>query len=290
VNDIIQSLWIGRPLSLIEQLSITSFLQNGHQYHLYCYGEIRHVPAGTTLCEAAEILPASEIFCYRHGAGKGSVAAFANLFRYKLLFERGGWWTDTDMVCLRPFDVAEPVVFASERGATATTASNAVIRLPPGHDVARSCYRAARQEDRSKMTWGKTGPHLIDRIVRETGLQHFVKAPDVFCPLDYWRWKTLLEKNPNSSAPLFTGKSHAIHLWHEQWRRAGVKMNPATGEFQSMNFFQGLWRRMRRKPTLTFDDTTPLAGLLHKYLGPRFTAHGQVNGIGQPIPAKSRLI
>jgi hypothetical protein len=29
---------------------------------------------------------------------------------------------------------------------------------------------------------------------------------------------------------------HAIHLWHEQWRRAGVKVNPATGEFQSMNF------------------------------------------------------
>ena len=44
----------------------------------------------------------------------GSLAAFSNLFRYKLLLERGGWWVDTDVICLRPFRVRDELVIASE--------------------------------------------------------------------------------------------------------------------------------------------------------------------------------
>ena len=36
-GSIIQSLWIGGSLSNLEILSIKSFLQNGHTYHLYTY-------------------------------------------------------------------------------------------------------------------------------------------------------------------------------------------------------------------------------------------------------------
>ena len=128
--EIINSLWIGRPLSPMEQLSIASFLQNGYEYHLYCYDEIGNVPAGTVLRDAAEILPASGIFYYRRGAGGGSVSAFANLFHFKFLLERGGWWVDTDMVCLRRFDFPEPILFASERSRTGTLATDVVLSFP----------------------------------------------------------------------------------------------------------------------------------------------------------------
>ena len=39
--DIIQGLWIGETLSTMEYLSIKSFLDNGHEYHLYTYGEVK---------------------------------------------------------------------------------------------------------------------------------------------------------------------------------------------------------------------------------------------------------
>jgi hypothetical protein len=264
MNKIIQSLWIGRPLSVIEQLSITSFLQNGHEYHLYGYRDIKNVPAGATLKDASEILPPSEIFSYRHGASKGSLSAFSNLFRYKLLLQKGGWWSDTDIVCLRPLDFTEPIVFASERNDTGTRTATAVIRLPPGHAVARLCYEAARQEDRSKLPWGKTGPLLLDRIVHEVGLQQFIKAPEVFCPLDFWKWKMLLEK-PNPADPLITNQSYTLHLWHELWRRSGLKVNPATGEFQPLNSLHQIWRRLRRKPTLTVEDASSFTELRRRY-------------------------
>ena len=39
-NPPIQSLWIGGKLSLMEQLTINSFINNGHEFHLYVYDEI----------------------------------------------------------------------------------------------------------------------------------------------------------------------------------------------------------------------------------------------------------
>ena len=88
MNKIIQGLWIGPELSVMEQLSIASFLRNGHEYHLYVYDELSNVPRGTVIKDASEVLPPSQIFQYKQNQ---SYAGFANFFRYKLLLERGGW-------------------------------------------------------------------------------------------------------------------------------------------------------------------------------------------------------
>ena len=45
-NHVIQGLWIGSELSMLERLSIASFLDNGHDYHLYTYGDVRGIPDG----------------------------------------------------------------------------------------------------------------------------------------------------------------------------------------------------------------------------------------------------
>ncbi|MCI0557088.1 MAG: hypothetical protein MN733_01225, partial [Nitrososphaera sp.] len=100
MNKIIQGLWIGPELSVMEQLSIASFLLNGHEYHLYLYDELENIPFGTLIKDASEILPSSSIFQYKR---RPTYAGFANFFRYKLLLERGGWWADTDTICLKPF-------------------------------------------------------------------------------------------------------------------------------------------------------------------------------------------
>src|SRR5690348_5090275 len=104
ILDVIQGLWVGDRLSTMERLSIASFLALGHEYHLYVYRPVANVPAGTCVKDAREILPESMIFQYRK---RPSYAGFANFFRYKLLLDRGGWWVDTDAVCLRALDFAD---------------------------------------------------------------------------------------------------------------------------------------------------------------------------------------
>ena len=74
----------------MEQLCIQSYLALDYPVHLYCYNPLEGVPAGTTICDGREILPAEEIFSHRSGSEEGSPAAFADCFRYKLLLERGG--------------------------------------------------------------------------------------------------------------------------------------------------------------------------------------------------------
>ena len=103
-NFVVQGLWIGSNLELMEQLSIKSFLANGHHYHLYVYEPVKNVPKGVMVQDANAVIPSREIFAYANGPGRGSVSAFSNIFRYQLLYEKGGWWADLDVVCLRPFD------------------------------------------------------------------------------------------------------------------------------------------------------------------------------------------
>ena len=99
MSNIIQSLWIGGTLSKMEQLSAKSFIDHGHTYHLYTYGETNNIPEGVIVKDGNEILPENEIFRYKNG----SVSAFSNYFRFMLLYKKGGYWADTDLICVKPF-------------------------------------------------------------------------------------------------------------------------------------------------------------------------------------------
>ena len=164
----------------MEQLSIASFLQNGHEYHLYVYDELKNVPVNTVIKDATEILPASRIFQYKHQA---SYAGFANFFRYKLLLERGGWWVDTDVICLKPFDFREEYVFSSEVDKEYDVIASAVIKAPAGSRVMAYAWEVCEEKDPRQLMWGETGPQLITSAVRKYSLEHYKKPALFFCPL-----------------------------------------------------------------------------------------------------------
>jgi hypothetical protein len=216
MSECIQSLWIGRKLSVMERLSIASFLTNGHEYHLYVYEEIENAPEGTVLKAANEILPESMIFQYKKYP---SHAGFSNFFRYKLLLEKGGWWVDTDVVCLQPFVFQETYVFAAERVDGREVPTTAVIKAPPGSEIMAFNWHMCRSStDPADAVWGEHGPKLMLKAIAKFELEPFVKTADVFCPLAYDEWETLLLPGNLGG---FSQNSHAIHLWNEMWRRGG---------------------------------------------------------------------
>ena len=218
-DGVIQGLWIGAELSAMEQLSVSSFLSNGHEYHLYVYDAVRNVPAGTLVRDAGEILPASSIFQYRRQA---SYAGFANFFRYKLLLERGGWWVDTDVVCLKPFDFADEHVFATEmcRGEEVTTSG--IIKAPAGSPAMAYAWGVCQKKNPRELVWGETGPRLMGEAVGKFSLGRFQRPSEVFCPLDYSSWHRVLEPGFETG---FGETTRAVHLWNEMWREAGQDKN-----------------------------------------------------------------
>lgn len=215
-NVIIQSLWIGPRLSTMERLCIRSFLENGHEFHLFVYDEVSGIPAGTTLRNADEIVDRSRVFTY---AGNGSFAGFANMFRYKLLLERGGWWVDLDTVCLRPFDFHDEYVIASEFGDGGEIATTAVLKAEPGSRFMEYVWRECLAKDPSKLVWGETGPRLVATAVRALGLERFTKPAKTFCPIAFREWRSTIHPEAGRA---FDADIWAVHLWHEMWRRAGA--------------------------------------------------------------------
>jgi len=220
LNKTIQGLWIGPELSVMEQLSISSFLLNGHDYHLYVYDDLKNIPLGAVVMDANEILDNSRIFQYKRVP---SYAGFANSFRYRLLLERGGWWADTDTICLKPFDFPDEYVFSSEidyRGCEVI--NNGIIKAPAGSEIMAYVWGVCQTKDPARLVWGETGPRLLAPAVKKFALQRYTKSHHAFCPVDYEEWHKVLRHDFEVS---FDDRTYAIHLWNEMWRAAGQDKN-----------------------------------------------------------------
>jgi hypothetical protein len=204
----------------MEKLSIASFLASGHEYHLYVYEKIKNAPEGIVLKAADEILPASMIFKYKECP---SYAGFANFFRYKLLLEKGGWWVDTDHVCLKPFVFEESYVFASERLYGRDIPTSSVIKVPPGSEIMEFNWHVCQScADPSGLRWGEYGPRLMTAAIAKFKLEPFLKEKQAFCPLDHDQWDAVLRPRDVSS---FGENTYSVHLWNEMWRRAARDKN-----------------------------------------------------------------
>ena len=220
-NDIVQGLWIGDSLSLMENISIKSFLANGHIYHLYVYDKVRNVPEGCIIKDANEILPSSCIFQYEDGVHKGSYAGFANLFRLKLLIEREGIWSDLDVICLKQFDFKDPYLFSSEFNENKNSViNNTIIKVPVSSPMMADCYREAKNMNTKQLIWRQNGSDLIAKYINEYKMEQFIASPNMFCPINYWEWDKFIAIGFDYE---MLKNSYAIHLWQEMWRRSIIK-------------------------------------------------------------------
>jgi mannosyltransferase OCH1-like enzyme len=199
-------------------LSISSFLSNGHEYHLYTYNDLRNIPTGTVIQDANEILPASAIFQYND---RPSYAGFANFFRYKLLLERGGWWADVDVVCLRPFDFPELHVFATEILAGQKIVTSGIIKAPVASEAMAYAWSVCQLENPGELVWGETGPTLMSEVVKKHHLDKYQRPSYTFCPIPAPEWHKVLE--PYVAA--VPEGAYAIHLWNEMWRLGNQDKN-----------------------------------------------------------------
>jgi hypothetical protein len=186
-NKIVQGLWIGEGLDLNEILCIMSFIYNGHEFHLYTYEPVKNIPKECHVKDANEILPASDIFYYSETqsiSGQKRPTGFSNMFRYKLLYDKGGYWVDMDMICIKPLRFSEPYVFSSESTFGRNQTINAgIIKCPKGCDFAKYCYTISKGKDKTKIKWGEIGPKLVGEAVTKYNLTGYVKPWYYFCPI-----------------------------------------------------------------------------------------------------------
>ncbi len=130
----VQALWIGDTFSELSALCARSFLEMGHPYHLYTYAPVQNLPSGVLCKDATEILPKTSVYRTK----SRGYAPFSDWFRFALMDQRGGYYVDTDVFCLKPLDFTNEVVFGYEHFVNLNNAvvCLACLRLPKGHPIA----------------------------------------------------------------------------------------------------------------------------------------------------------
>jgi len=220
-NSEVMSMWMGRPLSYIEIMSINSYLQNGHKVIVYVYNDIGNMHKDVELRDANEILPYSNfemtndirtkelLRCGFSEDDKNTscYSFYSDLFRYTLMYKLGGWWTDLDAICLKHYDFDEQYVFAFMKNDNYTIAPG-VFKMPPETSVMSSCIRVCRDLMSSMATSGKTGPFLFSRAIKSHKMFELTLPYFYFYPFSFLDEGALLDGSP------FPKDSYSIHIYN----------------------------------------------------------------------------
>jgi hypothetical protein len=214
-----QSFWAGGRLSPYEVLCLNSFINCGHAVDLYTFDMNLAAPAGVRIRDARELFNPEDFFVYEGGFGQGSPSAFSNLFRYKLLAQQGGWWIDTDVVCLARDIPPFKEFFARE---DAGLVNAAVLFFEAGHPLMVRCFDEAVRLGRA-VRWGDTGPRLFTRVLKEQARDGDALASPVCYPVHYSDALDILVPSKFNSIGERTGSSLFVHLWNAMLHHHGIE-------------------------------------------------------------------
>jgi hypothetical protein len=241
--DICLTLWIGPKLGRVERACLRSLMRQGHRVALYCYRPVEGVPAGVELRDGATILAEDRIIRHR----SGSVALFANWFRYELMRHGPGIWVDTDQYLIAPIVPRRPHLFGWQ---DTDMIANGVLRIPedspllgelieifeertipfwlPRRERIAAWLRrlATGRTGLSRMPWGSAGPHALTAIARKHGKLDEALAPSVFFPVHY-RHADWIRDPARPLEAVLKADTVGVHLWNERIRTWKEEPAPA---------------------------------------------------------------
>lgn len=225
---------------------------------LYSYEAIM-VPQGVGLRKADKIVSKDRLFM-----ALDSYSPFSNLFRYELLLQKGGWWVDADVLCLRRPDPCQPSeIYAWE---DARYINCGQIRLKKGSIIAESAVRKLSRIDFSKIDWGETGPRLTTEVIKELELHHLAAERQVFYPI-HWAesYKLIFHSCAAEIANLLRSSSY-MHAYGSMYKAIGFDLRrhkPQRGSFLDQVYeAYGVYSRYH----LAEPDWSPVVNQLSAYL------------------------
>lgn len=224
--------WHGHKLGVIHAACVRSFIRNGHTVIMHCYERPSDLPEGVRVFDAAKIMPFEELHPHYE---TGSVSLGTNRYRYRMIAEGFGLYSDCDMFCLRPITDARYILGKEQDNII----NGAFLKFPPDSDLAHTLIEATqdyyfippwfRSSKKRRLSirrklgrgvhvgqhpWGVWGPQLLSHYVNELDLLPEVAPIDRYYPVHPWQ-TTLLSDPELCIADLVTPRTEAIHLWHK---------------------------------------------------------------------------
>lgn len=180
--EIVNGLWLGK-ITHLEELTLRSFSKYA-EFHLWTYDEFDISIKNVIVRNGREILPDKDIFVYPAKMdlpfGGGTYVGFSEIFRYKVLYDKGGWWSDMDITCLKPLEDIKSEYFFREHG-TLPLVGN-IIKCPPKSELMRMCYEESIRVVNETTTDWHLAMNILAGHVNDLGLSQYIKKD--FCNVD----------------------------------------------------------------------------------------------------------
>ena|SRR5208282_43405 len=208
-----QFFWSEGPLDWSGWLCLRSFTRYSDvTIHLYSYDRNLKLEIPKCIChDASEVFPreiyerVKNSFARTYGEAAG-YRETSDLFRYKLLYEKGGWYFDTDCILIKQltplFDL--DYVFAWET-TDKVFVGTAIIKFPKNTEMLDQLYKNFVQTDPKTWQHGITFMSLFTEYLRKFDLTDKTLSPEYFYPL-YWDQSTQQQSSSED-------RTYIIHLW-----------------------------------------------------------------------------
>ncbi|WP_181701631.1 hypothetical protein [Chthonobacter albigriseus] len=209
--------WHGPRLNLYTQACLTSFVARGVPVRLFTFNRSLAVPEGVTLADAGEFAREEEVLAYTQQGKVGSIAAFTDIFRYRLFQNRSGWWFDTDVYCLKGpegFAALEAKSKGLLVGEQAKGQLNGAVLYMSDPALAAELERRAALKGFS-FRWGEVGPRLITDFMGEQPSRVTVVESALFYPVHYIDVKDYFLPEMARACAESARDSLCIHFWNE---------------------------------------------------------------------------
>jgi hypothetical protein len=211
------SLWIGNPLSKVEQTALASFIYYGHSFTLFVYDMDMAVPNGVVKEDANKIIPESEIFKVQNSYGP-----FADMFRYTMIKKTGLIWTDTDSICLRANWNFGEYIFGFEED---QRLANGILKMPQDSELIDFLINNSVKYDKSRIVWSEIGPLLVTKGAKKFRVLRYAQPPEVFYPVHFWQWKKIWLKDYTDEVLDKCQAAHTLQIWNQFLNREGIDKN-----------------------------------------------------------------
>lgn len=256
--------WIGQKLSPIEILCCKSCLQNGMTPILWCYEDIEDVPNGVIIKDANALMTKETVDYYVHNL-KLPIPNISDLFRYQLLHQIGGIYSDTDIIFTENiYKIDKDEFFCStfeyNKG---IEANGCLMKLNQASQVSSYLVNEARLRLDKFITNGgeidycEFGPFIVQKCAEILNVE--ILDYDVVNPIS-WRWvnkiiaykkfdkvfhfklivRKLMPFLYESRGYFITKNTKAIHLCHEMWNTYRIN------KFERMNSLC-LYEKLKKK-------------------------------------------
>jgi len=235
-NEVISTLWIGETLNELGEMSMLSWLQNGYNIDLYIDKSREFVIPG---CISLNFRHRINLLDYKEipmppTLDTDNILPFSDLWRYRMLFFKGGTWLDTDMFLLRRLPNDETIISSEHTQQKGTyksklpyVANIGVLRMKKEDPLlAKVVYRIEKRLAKHKIPKFCDNMKLFRDVLKKhnevADTKYPISAVYDFCPTDWWNVKeTYYEETyrnkwgvePYSNQDIIEC-STGVHLWN----------------------------------------------------------------------------